>query len=121
MILLVDLSWKPGSLSRDEFVGPVARIVSGAGQAWGEAHFSGITGVDLEGADGIILCGTALKDNLFSEKVQEFLWLREVRVPGPWDLRRDAGPLPRTRGHTPAGMRDRHDHGPGHATGPAPS
>ena len=30
MILLVDLSWKACSLSRAEFVGPVARIVSHA-------------------------------------------------------------------------------------------
>jgi len=81
MILLVDLSGKPGSLSRDEFVGPVARIVSGAGQEWREAHFSEITGNDFEGANGIILCGTALKDNLFAGKVQAFSWLRDVRVP----------------------------------------
>jgi len=81
MILLVDLSWKPGSLSRDEFVGPVARIVSGAGQEWCEAHFSGISGVDLRDANGIILCGTALKDNHFAEKVQAFSWLCDIHVP----------------------------------------
>jgi len=81
MILLVDLSWKVRSLSRDEFVGPVARIVSRAGQEWGEAHFSGIREADLRDPHGIILCGTALKDNLFAEKVQEFLWLKDIRVP----------------------------------------
>jgi GMP synthase (glutamine-hydrolysing) len=81
MILLVDLSWKQHSLSRDEFVGPVARIVSGAGEDWREAHFSGITAEDFSGADGIILCGTALRDNVFAEHVQEFSWLQEVSVP----------------------------------------
>jgi GMP synthase (glutamine-hydrolysing) len=81
MILLVDLCLKPHSLSRDEFVGPVARIVSGAGQEWREAHFSGISGGDLRDASGIILCGTALKDNLFAEKVQDFAWLRDISVP----------------------------------------
>jgi GMP synthase-like glutamine amidotransferase len=81
MILLVDLSWKAGSLSRDEFVGPVARIVSRAGHAWREAHFSGISPEEIREARGIILCGTALRDNLFAGKVQEFSWLRDVRVP----------------------------------------
>ncbi len=81
MILLVDLSWKAGSLSRDEFVGPVARIVSRAGQEWHEAHFSVISEDDIRGYGGIILCGTALQDNLFAGKVQEFSWLKDVRVP----------------------------------------
>jgi GMP synthase (glutamine-hydrolysing) len=81
MILLVDLSAKPHSLSRDEFVGPVARIVSGADQEWCEAHFSGISGHDIRDASGIILCGTALKDNIFAGKVQEFSWLLDIRVP----------------------------------------
>jgi GMP synthase (glutamine-hydrolysing) len=81
MILLVDLSWKAGSLSRDEFVGPVARIVSRAGHEWHEAHFSGISGDDIRGAGGIILCGTVLQDNVFAGNVQEFSWLKDVRVP----------------------------------------
>ncbi|MGB8309376.1 MAG: glutamine amidotransferase [Methanoregula sp.] len=81
MILLVDLSWKAGSLSRDEFVGPVARIVSRAGHEWREVHFSVISGENIKSANGIILCGTALKDNLFAEKAEEFAWLRDVHVP----------------------------------------
>ncbi|MGB8220144.1 MAG: gamma-glutamyl-gamma-aminobutyrate hydrolase family protein [Methanoregula sp.] len=81
MILLVDLSWKAGTLSRNEFVDPVARIVSRAGLAWREAHFSGISEEQIRGADGIILCGTALQDNLFAGKVQEFSWLKDTRVP----------------------------------------
>lgn len=81
MILIVDLSWKARSLSRDEFVGPVARIVSGAGQEWREVHFSALSSEDIQSASGIILCGTALKDNFFAEKAEEFAWLRDVRVP----------------------------------------
>jgi GMP synthase (glutamine-hydrolysing) len=81
MILLVDLSWKPGSLSYDEFVGPVARIVSRAGQAWQTTHFSEICDADLRNARGIILCGTALMDNLFSERAEAFFWLRDACVP----------------------------------------
>jgi GMP synthase (glutamine-hydrolysing) len=68
MILLVDLCFRPGSLSRDEFVGPVARIVERAGEAWREVHFSQAGSADLTGIRGIILCGTALQDNLFSEQ-----------------------------------------------------
>jgi GMP synthase (glutamine-hydrolysing) len=81
MILLVDLCYRPGSLSRDEFVGPVARIVGRAGYAWEETHFSELHSEMLERADGIILCGTALEDNLFATQEEKFTWLREVRVP----------------------------------------
>jgi len=81
MILLVDLSWKPGSLSRDEFVGPVARIVSRAGEEWREEHFLAIPETGPADACGIILCGTALSDNFFSEYPEAFLWLRNASVP----------------------------------------
>jgi GMP synthase-like glutamine amidotransferase len=81
MILLVDLSCRAHSLSRDEFVGPVARIVSLAGREGRETHFLTIRSDDLKSADGIILCGTALKDNLFAARVQEFSWLRSISVP----------------------------------------
>jgi GMP synthase-like glutamine amidotransferase len=81
MILLVDLSCRAHSLSRDEFVGPVARIVARAGREWRETHFSDIRKDDLKGAQGIILCGTALKDNLFATRVQEFFWLKTISVP----------------------------------------
>jgi len=81
MILLVDLCWRAGSLSRDEFLGPVARIVSRAGQEWREVHFSGVRRDDTTDAAGIILCGTALKDNLFATQVKEYSWLFDTGVP----------------------------------------
>jgi GMP synthase-like glutamine amidotransferase len=81
MIFLVDLSYRAHSLSRDEFVGPVARIVGRAGWEWREAHYSDIMSDDLKGTDGIILCGTALQDNLFATRVQEFSWLKTISVP----------------------------------------
>lgn len=81
MILLVDLAEKPGSLSRDEYVGPVARIVAASGYEWREAHFSGITSAGIADADGIVLCGTALKDNAFADRMQDLAWLRDARVP----------------------------------------
>jgi GMP synthase-like glutamine amidotransferase len=81
MILLVDLAKKPGSLSRDEYVGPVARIVAAAGYGWREAHYAGISPETIAGADGIILCGTALRDNTFAERVPDLAWLCDARVP----------------------------------------
>jgi len=81
MILLVDLAEKPGSLSRDEYVGPVARIIAAIGYEWREVHFSEITAAGITDADGIVLCGTALKDNAFAERVQDLVWLRDARVP----------------------------------------
>jgi len=81
MILLIDLCYRPGSLSRDEFVGPVARIVERAGYAWKEAHYQEVGPRDLQRADGIILCGTALEDNVFAEQVDKFRWLRDATVP----------------------------------------
>jgi GMP synthase (glutamine-hydrolysing) len=81
MILLIDLSYRPGSLSHSEFVFPVARIVKQAGREWRETHFSEVASEDFKEVDGIILCGTALKDNFFATHVQEFSWLRTTSVP----------------------------------------
>lgn len=81
MILLVDLAGKPGSLSRDEYVGPVARIVTAAGYRWQELHFSRISPENIAGTDGIILCGTALEDNVFADHMQDPAWLCNARVP----------------------------------------
>lgn len=81
MILLVDLAWKPGSLSRDEYVSPVARIVSSAGYKWQEVYFSKISPENIADAEGIILCGTALKDNAFTERLRDLAWLRDTKCP----------------------------------------
>ena len=81
MILLVDLCFRPGSLSRDEFVGPVARIAERAGETWREVHFSEAGSADLTGIRGIILCGTALQDNFFSEQVALFAPLFRAGLP----------------------------------------
>jgi len=81
MILLVDLCCRPGSLSRDEFVGPVSRIVERAKEPWREVHFSQAGMADRTGADGIILCGTALQDNLFLQKVTEYASLFDAGLP----------------------------------------
>jgi len=81
MILIVDLSWKPDSLSCSEFTGPVVTIVDRLGLASSVVHYSGIDCDTIRDARGIILCGTALKDNGFASRPGEFSWVREVSVP----------------------------------------
>ena len=81
MILLVDLAHTPDSLSRDEFVGPVARIVARTGETWRTMHFSAVSSADLRDAGGIILCGTALMDNGFAGRPGEFSWLSDAPAP----------------------------------------
>ena len=75
MILLLDLSFRPGSLSADEFVSPVGGVVSGEGGTPLVRHYTGIAPEDLAAADGAILCGTALADFGYLGGLERFSWL----------------------------------------------
>ncbi len=75
MILVIDLCYQEDSLSRDEFVEPVARILREAGAGATLRHYAALSAPDLEAADGAILCGTALKDTGFTEQPGRFRWL----------------------------------------------
>ncbi len=81
MILVIDLCYREGSLSRAEFVGPVARILQEVGAAPIVRHYTAVSTPDLEAADGVILCGTALKDRGFMEHPERFRWLRAFERP----------------------------------------
>lgn len=81
MILLVDLCYKKDSLSRDEFVLPIARIVRDEGRDIRAEHYTDITPDDLNDATAVILCGTALRDNRFVKDMDRFGWLRESDLP----------------------------------------
>jgi GMP synthase (glutamine-hydrolysing) len=81
MILVVDLCYRKGSLSRDEFVAPITRIAESCGYTVSERHSSELSGRDISLAAGVILCGTALKDSNYLERAGEFSWLRECSVP----------------------------------------
>ncbi|NLM29839.1 MAG: hypothetical protein GX216_05345 [Methanomicrobiales archaeon] len=76
MILVIDLCYRENSLSRAEFVGPVAGILRGVGAVPIVRHYTAVSAPDLEAADGVILCGTALKDRGFMEGPERFGWLR---------------------------------------------
>lgn len=79
-VLIIDLCWKKSSLSFDEFVKPIANIVKGA-NPFVIKHFTELSGLDIEEADCIILCGTALQDNEFAGHVDSFGWLVETEKP----------------------------------------
>lgn len=81
MILLLDLCYEKDSLSRYEFVFPIADTLRKAGARFENLHFTEITEDDLGKYDKIILCGTALKDNTYADRIDMFSWLK--RYDGP--------------------------------------
>ena len=80
MILLVDLCYRPESLSHPEFVSPIRRIVERSGMIVQVVHYLEPDPVPA-GISGIILCGTALKDNGYLEHPDRFDWIGEVSIP----------------------------------------
>jgi GMP synthase-like glutamine amidotransferase len=81
MILIVDLCFRRDSLSRPEFVDPIARIVQGEGVSCEVRHFREISDADLARADMAILCGTALMDNEFADQYERFRWTETFNRP----------------------------------------
>lgn len=81
MILVLDLSYRRDSLSRYEFVAPIAGIVRRARVPCTVRHYTEVRDTDLEEAKRIVLCGTALKDNRFASSPEAFLWIRRIRRP----------------------------------------
>lgn len=75
MILIVDPGYRENSLGLDEFVMPIVRIVRDTGASCCIRHFTGVDDEILARADGVILCGTALRDNLFARHIEAFSWL----------------------------------------------
>ena len=81
MILILDLSYRPDSLSMDEFVVPVERIVREDGYSTRIRHYTDPVQEDLASTDGAILCGTALKDFGYLNRRERFTWLRSFPRP----------------------------------------
>ncbi len=81
MILIVDLCGERGSLSRFEFVHPISAIVEKYGEMAGTVHVSDLSSAAAKAADGIVLCGTAIKDHAWQGLLGELEWLRDVRTP----------------------------------------
>lgn len=81
MILVVDLCYRDGSLSRAEFVEPVVRVLRGAGAQFAVRHYAAVDAPAIEAADGAVLCGTALKDMGFADHPGLFRWLLAFERP----------------------------------------
>ena len=81
MILIVDLCYRPGSLSAFEFVDPIASIVRETGREHCVRHYTAVDAGTVENADAVILCGTALKDNGYIDRIAMFSWIRECDGP----------------------------------------
>ncbi len=81
MILVVDLCRNPSSLSKYEFVDPIAGVVRRMGSEYEILHFTELTKEVIERSDRIILCGTALKDNLYARRINLFSWIEALNKP----------------------------------------
>jgi GMP synthase-like glutamine amidotransferase len=75
-ILLIDLCYERDSLSRYEFVLPIANALDRAGVQCNIAHFMDVRDVPKD-YDKIILCGTALKDNAYADHIAAFSWIKQ--------------------------------------------
>lgn len=81
MILIVDLCWKKDSLSGPEFTGPVVNIVRNTGESFKIVHHTEVSPAVMEGTCGVILCGTALKDNAFRKNSSLGELIRQTELP----------------------------------------
>jgi len=81
MILVIDLCWKENSLSRPEFVDPIVNIAQLSGEEVRIVHHLSEDLKIPEDFKGIILCGTALKDNGFRENKRLFDIIKNTELP----------------------------------------
>jgi GMP synthase-like glutamine amidotransferase len=80
-ILLVDLCREKDSISKYEFVDPIEAILESSGYHSQTIHFSDLTGDEIENCYKIILCGTALRDDGYQEKLESFSWIKSCEKP----------------------------------------
>jgi GMP synthase (glutamine-hydrolysing) len=79
MILVLDMCYRAGSLSRYEFVDPVATALRRAGAEIDIMHYGELD--DPGGYDKIVLCGTALKDMRCLDYASRLSWIRKCKRP----------------------------------------
>ncbi|MBN1165698.1 MAG: gamma-glutamyl-gamma-aminobutyrate hydrolase family protein [Methanospirillaceae archaeon] len=78
MLQVIDLSYKPQSLSFYEFVSPVSTILSKQGIPHTISHFRERI---CDTTEGCILCGTALADNEYLNDTAFFSWIPSYSRP----------------------------------------
>jgi GMP synthase-like glutamine amidotransferase len=79
MILIVNVC--SDKLSYLEFVKPVENIVKKVGAEFFTRHFLSLDHRDISRAQGVIICGTALKDFNYLGCANKFAWVKESRQP----------------------------------------
>jgi diphthine-ammonia ligase len=80
-ILLVDLCFEKDSLSRYEFVHPIRETLQKLGFLCNILHYTEVKPSHLANHDKIILCGTALMDNVYAEHLDLFSWIKDCKKP----------------------------------------
>lgn len=68
-------------LSELEFVRPVENILKQSNIEFCTEHYARIAQDDIDEAEKVVICGTALKDFAYFENVDKFGWLREFEKP----------------------------------------
>lgn len=81
MNLLVDLCYEKDSLSKHEFVLTIAETIKQAGARCDILHYTEIRKKKIEKYERAVLCGTALKDNVYAEEPDAFSWILEWAKP----------------------------------------
>lgn len=81
MILLLDLCYEKDSLSQYEFVYSIADGLKRSGAKFEILHFKETDEKNLEKYNKVILCGTALKDNFYTKRIDQFSWLKTIDRP----------------------------------------
>ncbi|MHB8117226.1 MAG: diphthine--ammonia ligase [Methanothrix sp.] len=80
-ILLVDLCYEKDSLSQYEFVHPIRDTLQKLGFLCNILHYTEVKPPHLANHDKIILCGTALMDNVYAEHLELFSWIKDFKKP----------------------------------------
>jgi len=80
-VLLVDLCYEADSLSRYEFVYPIADTLRRIKARPEIVHFTEVSDDMLALSDKTILCGTALKDNTYADYIESFSWIKGWKKP----------------------------------------
>jgi GMP synthase-like glutamine amidotransferase len=79
MILLIDMNHKRDSLSKDEFVRPIASAL--AGKKCQVVHYLDLPdSIPLQYSKAI-LSGTPLKDNAYMDNLSALSWLKDAKIP----------------------------------------
>jgi GMP synthase (glutamine-hydrolysing) len=76
MILIISTCSE--KLSENEFVKPIVNLIN---EEVIIKHYSEIKGDDLKNSDKIIICGTALKDNVYLRDMTYFEWIKNFNKP----------------------------------------